>query len=86
MSVRGRRPTGKAKNRISQVGEGSPPAGSVLRRSATTKPTASRDSPAQPLPYQPPRKFEHQTSETSTSGKKEALEGDGNGVCLCVQV
>lgn len=83
MSVRGRRPTGKAKNRISQVGEGSPP--SLLRRSATTKPMTSKDSLVQPLPYQPVRKTESQIPETSAPGKKEVeREGEVMGsVFVC---
>ena len=78
LGVRGRRPTGKAKNRISHV-EGSPPAASELRRSATTKPRARGDFPVQPVPYQPLRKIESQIPETSASGKKEAEREGGSG-------
>lgn len=81
MSVRGRRPTGKAKNRISQVGEGSPPA--LLRRSATTKPMTSKDSLVQPLPYQPVRKTESQIPETSAPGEEVEREREVMGLSLC---
>lgn len=69
---RSRRPTGpgKTKNRTSQVPEGSPPT-ARLQRSATTKATIGKDSPVQPLPYQPFQKIESQISETGWEGRGE---------------